>query len=214
MTLSFLLPFFLPIWADEWIPSSNFSSLSLVFVYPVFFPPVMFSLLNPSHPTTFRLIRHALIWSVLPSHLLSSPPFILNTITFILLLSSLQSPCITSSISPSSIAFCTRHIYHTSTLVFLPRFSPPSENFSQLVSSSIFSFSFLLYHVFTPIKHLTYIVWYETHGAACVCVCVWGKKHEYGVKRWAWKVLVTVKQCERVKGEVGGREQRRCKYWR
>lgn len=56
-----------------------------------------------------------------------------------------------------------------------------------------------------------------THGVVCVCVCVrtsGGKKHEHGVKRCTKKVLVAVKQCEGVKGEAGGRERRRCKYWR
>lgn len=139
----FLLLLLLPIWRDEWISSSsNFSSLSQVFIYPFFFSPLLFSLPNPSQPSSFRPIRHTLIFGVLPPH--SPPIFIFNRVTFILLLSSLQSSSITSSIPPFSVAFSSRHIYHTLALIFLPPSVLPGCIFQSLFPLLFFSFSPLL----------------------------------------------------------------------
>lgn len=183
----FLLLLLLPIWRDEWISSSsNFSSLSHVFIYP-FFPPLLFSLLNPSHPPSFRPIRHTLIFGVLHPH---SPPPIYNRVTFILLLSSLQSSSITSSIPPFSVAFSSLFLFITCRCsFFFPLLSSLVAFFK--VCFHFYFFHFLLYCFLIPIKHLTYIMWYD------LCVCwkeaqIWWKKVQikhfrHSVKKWERK---------------------------
>lgn len=75
----------------------------------------------------------------------TAPPiFIYNRVTFILLLSSLQSSSITSSIPPFSVAFSSRHIYHTSALIFLPPSVLPGCIFQSWFPLLIFPFSPLL----------------------------------------------------------------------
>lgn len=158
----------------------------LHYLTPFFFPPLLFSLLNPSHPPSFRPIRHTLIFGVLPPH--SPPIFIYNRVTFILLLSSLQSSSITSSIPPFSVAFSSRHIYHTSALIFLPLLSSLVAFFKVC-----FLFYFLPFPLYCliPIKHLTYVMWYDP----CVCwreAPIWWKKVQikhfsHSVKKWERK---------------------------
>lgn len=160
------------IWRDEWISSSsNFSSLSQVFICPFFFPLLLFSFLNPSHLSSFRPIRHTLIFGVLPPH---SPPH-LYRVTFILLLSSLQSSSITSSIPPFSVAFSSRHIYHTSALIFLPPSVLPGRIFQSWFPLLIVPFSPLLLLKTYKTFNIHHVIW-------PMCVCV-EKSHKYGVKR-------------------------------
>lgn len=132
LTLSFLPPFLLPILADEWTSSSSFSSLSLRWsCLPHFFRPLI---------TTSSL--HTSVLSLL---------FILNTVTFLLLLPSLQSPSITPYISPSSVAFSTRHIHYTSWRVFLRPSLLPQSIFLYFFPYLCFPFRF------SSITSLTYI---------------------------------------------------------
>lgn len=129
LTLSFLPPFLLPILADEWTSSSSFSSLSLRWSCLLFL-------------ISSGLSLHTSVLSLL---------FILNTVTFLLLLPSLQSPSITPYISPSSVAFSTRHIHYTSWRVFLRPSLLPQSIFLCFFPYLCFPFRF------SSITSLTYI---------------------------------------------------------
>lgn len=134
----FLLLLLLPIWRDEWISSSsNFSSLSQVFIYPFFFSPLLFSLPNPSQPSSFRPIRHTLIFGVLPPH---SPPHLYLQQGNVYSAPLLFAIILYHFLHPSF--FCcfllTSHLSHVGAHFSSP-FCPPWLHFSKFVSSSIFS---------------------------------------------------------------------------
>lgn len=131
LTLSFLPPFLFPILADEWTSSSGFSSLSLC--RSCLF--LISSGLSSKHHE-------------LPPHLRPFPPLYLEHGNI-----SSAPPLFAITLYHSlhlSFFWCFLHASHLSHFLarFSPPFSSPSEHFSPLLSLLIFSFSFLLYHIF------------------------------------------------------------------
>lgn len=185
----FFLLLLLPIWRDEWISSSsNFSSLSHVFIYPFFFPPLLFLLLNPSHPPSFRPIRHTLIFGALPPHSPPThPPY-------------LQQGNIYSA--PLLFAITLYHFLHPS---FFCCFSPPvtfitcrCSFFFPLLSSLVAFFHFSTIFSFSPLLLLNTCKTFNIHHEIWpMCVLkrgtnMMGKKvkirhFSHSVKKWERK---------------------------